>query len=87
MDPNSRRMIWDIIRTLKNEGKTVILTTNFLDEADELSDQIAILKKGYQSFLITKNQFVCIGELFSMGTSDFIKKQFGKGYHLLISPK
>ena len=46
MDPNSRRMIWDIIRTLKNEGKTVVLTTHSWDEVDELSDRIGILKKG-----------------------------------------
>ena len=46
MDPNSRRVIWDIIRNLKNEGKTILLTTHFLDEADELSDRIGVLIKG-----------------------------------------
>ena len=46
MDPNSRRIIWDIIRLLRNEGKTILLTTHFLDEADELSDRIGILTKG-----------------------------------------
>ena len=46
MDPNSRRIIWDIIRSLRNEGKTILLTTHFLDEADELSDRIGILTKG-----------------------------------------
>ena len=56
MDPNSRRIIWDIIRTLKNEGKTVLLTTHFLDEADELSDQIGILKKGKPIIFNCKNQ-------------------------------
>ena len=34
LDPSSRRNIWEILRTLKEEGKTVILTTHFLDEAD-----------------------------------------------------
>ena len=46
MDPNSRRVIWDIIRELRNEGKTLLLTTHFLDEADELSDRIGVLTKG-----------------------------------------
>ena len=46
MDPNSRRVIWDIIRELRNEGKTLLLTTHFLDEADELSDRIGVLIKG-----------------------------------------
>ena len=46
MDPNSRRVIWDIIRQLRNEGKTLLLTTHFLDEADELSDRIGVLTKG-----------------------------------------
>ena len=46
MDPNSRRVIWDIIRSLRNEGKTILLTTHFLDEADELSDRIAVVTKG-----------------------------------------
>jgi len=46
MDPVSRRNFWKIIRDLKNEEKTIVLTTQFLDEAEELSDRVAILSKG-----------------------------------------
>jgi len=46
MDPVTRREYWEIIRKLKDEKKTVIITTQFLDEAEELCDRIAILSKG-----------------------------------------
>lgn len=42
-DIYSRRKIWDTIKTLKTEGKTIILTTHFMDEADELADRIAVM--------------------------------------------
>lgn len=69
MDPVSRRKIWDIIKELRNEGKTIILTTHFLDEAEALSDRITIINKG---------------ELLILGSSDFIKKKFGEGYTIII---
>ena len=46
MDPVSRRNFWNIIKTLKQEKKTIVLTTQFLDEAEELADRIAIMTKG-----------------------------------------
>ena len=46
IDPLSRRQIWDIIMALKREGKTILLTTHFLDEAEYLSDKIFILRRG-----------------------------------------
>jgi len=46
MDPVSRRNFWKIIRDLKDDEKTVILTTQFLDEAEELADRIGIMAKG-----------------------------------------
>jgi ABC-type multidrug transport system ATPase subunit len=45
-DPYNRRLIWAIIRKLKEAGQCVILTTHFLDEADVLSDRIAVMTKG-----------------------------------------
>ena len=39
LDPNARRAIWDVIRGLKAKGKTIILTTHYLDEAQQLADQ------------------------------------------------
>jgi len=71
MDPDTRRTVWDLIKELKNEGKTILLTTHHLDEADELSDRLGVMTKG---------------KLFAVGTSEFIKKKFGVGYHLIVTP-
>ena len=46
LDPRSRRTMWDIVRTLVAAGTTVLLTTQYLDEADELADRIAVLDGG-----------------------------------------
>jgi ABC-2 type transport system ATP-binding protein len=45
-DPAARRTAWDVIRRLRDLGKTVLLTTHYLDEAQELSDRVAIVKDG-----------------------------------------
>jgi len=45
-DPAARRTAWDTIRTLKELGKTVVLTTHYLEEAQELADRVAIVKDG-----------------------------------------
>src|SRR5215467_12116303 len=46
LDPRSRRTMWDIIRQLVADGVTIFLTTQYLDEADQLSDRIAVLDHG-----------------------------------------
>src|SRR5262249_29244789 len=46
LDPRSRRTMWDIIRQLVADGVTIFLTTQYLDEADRLSDRIAVLDQG-----------------------------------------
>ncbi len=46
LDPRSRRTMWGAIRQLVNDGVTVFLTTQYLDEADELADRIALLDQG-----------------------------------------
>ena len=45
-DPAARRTAWGVVRTLKDLGKTVVLTTHYLDEAQELADRVAIVKDG-----------------------------------------
>lgn len=72
MDPASRRIIWNIIKGLKSSGRTVILTTQFLDEAEVLSDRVSVLVKG---------------NIFCLGSVDYVKKNFGVGYHLKLLPK
>jgi ABC-2 type transport system ATP-binding protein len=46
LDPQARRAVWEVIRNLKSEGRTVLLTTHYLEEAEELADRVAIMNKG-----------------------------------------
>jgi ABC-2 type transport system ATP-binding protein len=46
LDPRSRNQVWDIVRTLAAGGTTVLLTTQYLDEADQLADRIAVIDHG-----------------------------------------
>jgi ABC-2 type transport system ATP-binding protein len=46
LDPVSRRAIWDEVRKLKDEGTTVFLTTQYLEEADQLADRVGIIDNG-----------------------------------------
>ncbi|MFE2419981.1 ATP-binding cassette domain-containing protein [Streptomyces hokutonensis] len=46
LDPASRNQIWDAVRELKREGTTVLLTTQYLEEADQLADDIALVDRG-----------------------------------------
>src|SRR5205807_2553098 len=45
-DPAARRTAWEMIRSLRSLGKTVLLTTHYLDEAQQLSDRVAVLRAG-----------------------------------------
>ena len=46
MDPQSRHAVWDFIRELKNRGKTIILTTHYMEEAEGLCDRVGIIDHG-----------------------------------------
>jgi ABC-2 type transport system ATP-binding protein len=45
-DPAARRAAWDMIRSLRSLGKTILLTTHYLDEAEQLADRVAVLREG-----------------------------------------
>jgi ABC-2 type transport system ATP-binding protein len=45
-DPQARRAAWEMIRSLRSLGKTVLLTTHYLDEAEQLADRVAVLREG-----------------------------------------
>ena len=46
LDPRSRNQVWDIIRALRETGTTILLCTQYLDEADQLADGIAVIDSG-----------------------------------------
>ena len=46
LDPQARHLVWDRLKTLLNEGRTIILTTHFMDEAQRLCNRVAIMDKG-----------------------------------------
>ncbi len=46
LDPQARRNVWDIIENLKKQGKTIILTTHYMEEAEKLCKRVAIIDKG-----------------------------------------
>lgn len=46
LDPQARRNLWELIRSIRDKGATVILTTHYMDEAEQLCDRIAIMHEG-----------------------------------------
>ncbi|MCL5874961.1 MAG: ABC transporter ATP-binding protein [Candidatus Dependentiae bacterium] len=58
LDPHIRRNLWTMIKGLKNEGITVLLTTHYLDEAEKLSDRVCILDNGQIKLIDTPDKLI-----------------------------
>jgi ABC-2 type transport system ATP-binding protein len=58
LDPQSRRQLWDVIRDLKARGRTVVITTHYMDEAEKLCDRVAIVDNGQVIALGTPNELI-----------------------------
>jgi len=69
LDPQARRAVWEVIRKLKGEGRTVMLTTHYLEEAEELADKVAIMDHGH---------------IVAMGTVSDIEGKYGSGQKLSV---
>lgn len=69
LDPQARRNMWEVIRELKREGKTVLLTTHYLEEAELLADKVAIMNHG---------------KIIAMGTPEDIISQHGSGERMEV---
>jgi ABC-2 type transport system ATP-binding protein len=69
LDPSARRTIWEVINRLKSMGKTIILTTHYLDEAEHLADRVAIMDRGH---------------IVAMGTPEEIIEEHGSGERLEV---
>lgn len=59
LDPQARHAIWDLVRDVRSRGKTVILTTHFMEEAERLCDRVAILDHGRIVALDTPTALIC----------------------------
>lgn len=70
LDPQARRTLWDIIETLKSKGKTIVLSTHYMDEAHVLCDRIGIMDQGELIALDTPARLV--RELHSDSAIEFI---------------
>ena len=82
LDPHSRVAVWKFVQNLvKEEGKTVVLTTHFMEEADRLSDRVAIIDKGKVLVLDTPDKLkasVGEGDLIEIKISDNEKLEAAK---------
>ena len=70
LDPKARREVWDVISNLKRQGKTIFLTTHYMEEAEYLADYVAIIHKG---------------KIIAEGTVDELIQRYGKGNTLHIN--
>jgi len=69
LDPQARRAVWEVIRNLKKQGRGVLLTTHYLEEAEELADRVAIMNHG---------------KIIAMGTPEEIIAKHGSGERLTV---
>ncbi|QJB31483.1 ATP-binding cassette domain-containing protein [Chitinophaga oryzae] len=72
LDPEARIEVWKIIKEMANSGTTVFLTTQYLEEAEQLADRIAILHKGR---IIVNGTLAELKQLFPPAQKEYIEKQ------------
>lgn len=63
LDPQARRLLWDILRDLNRQGMTLLITTHYMEEAEDLCDRIGVMDSG---------------RLIALGSPEDLQKQFGE---------
>lgn len=72
LDPEARIEVWDVVKELANTGTTVLLTTQYLDEAEQLADRIAILHEGR---VIANGTLADLKQLLPAAKVEYVEKQ------------
>ncbi|MDC2947200.1 ABC transporter ATP-binding protein [Streptomyces heilongjiangensis] len=72
LDPEARIEVWDAVKDLADQGTTVLLTTQYLDEAEQLADRIAILHQGR---IIVNGRLAELKQLFPPAKVEYVEKQ------------
>jgi ABC-2 type transport system ATP-binding protein len=75
LDPQARRQVWDIIRQFRSQGRTVLLTTHYMDEAERLCDRVAIIDHGKVIALDTPR-----GLIASLGGEHIVESQLAAAH-------
>lgn len=81
LDPQARHSVWDQIRIFKNNGKTVLLTTHYMDEAEILCDELAIMDSG--KILIRGTPRELISKTVGADAVELVSHSFNKGKKIL----
>jgi len=72
LDPDARREFWEVIRSLRDGGTTVLLSTHYMEEADELCDRVAIMDSG---------------KVIAIGTPEELKRKYGGAKKIILEVK
>tara|TARA_B100000902_G_C27298311_1_gene911331 strand:+ start:1071 stop:2009 length:939 start_codon:yes stop_codon:yes gene_type:complete len=81
LDPQARHSVWDQVRTFKNKGKTVLLTTHYMDEAEILCDELAIMDSG--KILIQGKPKILIKETIGTDAAECVSLSFNQNENVL----
>lgn len=78
LDPQARRQLWDLIEQFKEQGRTILLTTHYMDEAERLCDRVAIMDHGKVIALGTPRELIA-----SIGVEHMVEFSAGGGAKML----
>jgi ABC-2 type transport system ATP-binding protein len=84
MDPQARRILWDVIEEMRSNGKTVFLTTHYMDEAERLCDSVVVIDQGKAIAIGSPDQL--IKEHFSEQAIEFSHSELSGGESLSSLP-